>query len=237
MTKLLVTEITRMGPAVCVIGLQRDKEKVQSIRPVPTWVNGWLHFPYQRGEVLECSLAPICGAPPHVEDRALTKNFRKSATVGESDIVTYLRKAECADSLRGLFECAVYENKKGSGVYARPTEAHRSICGCQTQNLRLELCGNELRATLVLASGELLRDLPVVDRDWLDFKDAALAVERGANLAARLERFLNSQLQYKIMSCPHHFVRIGLTRPYREVCWLMLDALFPMPKAEWLEEF
>ena len=237
MTKLLITEITRMGPAVCVIALQRDKEKVQSIRPVPTWVNGWLHFPYRRGEVLECSLAPICAAPPHVEDRVLTKNFRKAATVGESDMVTYLRKAECADSLRGLFECAVYENKKGSGVYARPAEAHRSICGCQTQNFRLELCGNELRATLVLSSGELLRDLPVVDRDWLDFKDAALAVERGAKLAARLERFLNSQFQYKIMSCPHHFVRIGLTRPYRDVCWLMLDTLFPMPKAEWLEEF
>lgn len=56
------------------------------------------------------------------------------------------------------------------------------------------------------------------------------------NRAARVERFLNSQFQYKIMSCPHHFVRIGLTRPYREFCWLMLDTLFPMPQADWLEE-
>jgi hypothetical protein len=52
-----------------------------------------------------------------------------------------------------------------------------------------------------------------------------------------LDRFLNSQFHYKIMSCPHHFVRIGLTRPYKDVCWLMLDTLFPLPKAEWLEEF
>ena len=87
----------------------------------------------------------------------------------------------------------------------------------------------------MLFSGEVARDLPVVDRDWLDFTDAA--ENRGANRAARLERFLNSQFQYKIMSCPHHFVRIGLTRPYREVCWLMLDTLFPIPKADWLEEF
>lgn len=237
MSKLLITEITRMGPAFCVIGLQRDKEKVQSIRPVPTWVNGWLRFPYQRGEVLECSLAPICGAPPHVEDRALTREFKKSATVGESDMVAYLRKAECADSLRGLFGCAIRENKKGNGAYAFPAEAQRSICGCRTQNLRLELCGNELRATLSLSSGELLRDLPVVDRDWLDFLDAAFAENRGANRAARFERFLNSQFHYKIMNCPHHFVRIGLTRPYRDVCWLMLDTLFPLPKADWLEEF
>lgn len=237
MTKLLITEITRMGPAFCVIGLQHEQQKFQSIRPVPTTVNGWLHFPYRRGEVLECSIAAICGSAPHVEDRTLTREFRKSATVGESDTVAYLCKAECADSLRSLFECAVYENKPGSGAYALPAEARRSICGCNTQNLRLELCGNELRATLVLSSGELLRDLPVVDRDWLDFMDTALAESRGANRAARFERFLNSEFHYKVMSCPHHFVRIGLTRPYRDVCWLMLDTLFPLPKAEWLEEF
>jgi hypothetical protein len=237
MTKLLITEITRMGSAFCVIGLQRDKEKFQSIRPVRTWVNGWLNFPYRRGEVLGCSLLPTCGAPPHVEDRALTRTFRKSASVGESDTVAYLLKAENGDSLRSLFECATYENKHGSGAYALPTQARRSICGCRTQNLRLELCGNELRATLVLSSGELLRDLPVVDRDWLDFLDAALTENRGANRAARFERFLNSQLHYKIMNCPHHFVRIGLTRPYRDVCWLMLDTLFPLPHTEWLEEF
>lgn len=157
--------------------------------------------------------------------------------MGESETVAYLRKAECADTLRGLFECVVYENKRGSGAYALPAEALRSICGCYTQNLRLELCGNELRATLVLSSGELLRDLPVVDRDWLDFMDAALAENRGANRAARFARFLNSQFHSKIMNCPHHFVRIGLTRPYRDVCWLMLDTLFPLPKTDWLQEF
>jgi hypothetical protein len=237
MTKLLITEITRMGPAFCVIGLQRDDQKFQSIRPVPSSVNGWLHFPYQRGEILECSLAPFGGVPPHVEDRALTRNFQKSSVVTEREVVGHLQRAECSKSLGGLFGCRIYENTRGSGVYALPAEARRSICGCHTKNLRLELYGNELRATLVLSSGEVVRDLPVVDRDWLNFKDAALAAHRGANRAARLERFLNSQFQYQIMSCPHHFVRIGLTRPYRELCWLMLDTLFPMPQADWLEEF
>lgn len=237
MTKLLITEITRMGPAFCVIGLQRDQKTFQSIRPVPASVKGWLHFPYQRGEILECSLTPLSGTPPHIEDRVSTRGFRKCSKVAEQEVAGYLRRAECSESLRGLFECRIYENKRGNGVHALPGEARRSICGCRTQNLRLELCGNELRATLVLSSGELLRDLPVVDRDWLDFMDDALAEKRGANRAARFERFLNSLFSYKIMSCPHHFVRIGLTRPYRDVCWLMLDTLFPLPKAAWLEEF
>lgn len=125
-------------------------------------------FPYQRGEILECSLAPFSGTAPHVEDRISTRGFRKCSTVVEEEVAGYLHKAECSDSLRDLFECRIYENKRGSGTHALPAEARRSICGCHTQNIRLELSGNELRATLVLSSGELLRDLPVVDRDWLE---------------------------------------------------------------------
>jgi hypothetical protein len=236
-TKLLITEITRMGPASCVIGLQRDKEKIQSIRPVPAGANSWLHFPHQRGDILECALAPLPAAKPHIEDRTATRGFQKSSSVAEAETVSYLRKAEMANSVPDLFGCRIHENKKGAGLHAAPQEAKRSICGCETQNLRLELYANELRATLALPSGEVLRDLPVVDRDWRDFIDAALAPGRGANRTARLERFLNSQFHYKIMSCPYHFIRLGLTRPFHDLCWLMLDTLFPLPRPEWLEEF
>jgi hypothetical protein len=237
MTKLLITEITRMGPAFCVIGLQRDNERIQSVRPIPSSANGWTHFPHRRGEILECSLVPLPAARPHVEDRVSTRGFQKSAVIPEAEIVTWLRRAECSQSLSGLFGCVVHENKNGSGLYVSPGEAQRSICGCDTQNLRVELYANELRATLVLSSGEVLRDLPVVDHNWRDFVEKALASDRGANRLSCLERFLNSQFHYKIMSCPHHFVRLGLTRPFHDLCWLMLDTLFPLPKSEWLEEF
>jgi hypothetical protein len=237
MTKLLITEITRMGPAFCVIGLQREKDKIRSVRPVSATANSWLHFPYRRGDVLQCDLAPFSGAKPHVEDRVSTRGFQKESTVPEAELVTFLRKAEFADSLRELFGCVLHENKSGSGLFAMPPEAKRSVCGTVTQNLRLELCANELRATLALPSGEVLRDLPVVDRDWRDFMEAALAIRRGANRLARLERFLNLQFHYKVRSCPYHFIRLGLTRPYHDLCWLMLDTLLPLPKQDWLEEF
>ena len=237
MTKLLITEITRMGPAFCVIGLHRENGNIRSVRPVTSTANSWLHFPYHRGDVLQCELVPFSGAKPHIEDRVLTGGFQKESAVPEPEVVTYLRKAEIAGSLPDLFGCALHENRNGSGLHAIPLEPVRSICGTETRNLRLELCANELRATLVLSSGEVLRDLPVVDRDWRDFIDAALVESRGANRVGRLERFLNSQFHYKILSCPHHFIRLGLTRPYHDLCWLMLDTLFPLPKQEWLEEF
>ena len=237
MTKLLITEITRRGPAFCVIGLEREKNRIRSVRPVTATANSWMHFPYLRGDVLQCDLAPFAGCKPHVEDRVSTRGFRKESAVPEAEVVTYLRKAEIGSTLEDLFGCVLHENKTGSGLFAKPPEAKRSVCGTVTQNLRLELCANELRATLALPSGEVLRDLPVVDRDWRDFIEAALAISRGANRLARLKRFLNSQFQSKILSCPHHFIRLGLTRPYHDLCWLMLDTLMPLPKRDWLEEF
>lgn len=237
MNKLLITEITRMGPAFCVIGLHREKERIHSVRPISSTANSWLYFPYHRGDVLRCDLAPLAGSGPHVEDRISTCGFQRDATVSEGQVVTYLRLAEFAGSLPDLFGCRLHANKSGSGLYAFPAQAKRSICGTQTRNLRLELYANELRGTLALSSGEVLRDLPVVDRDWRDFMEAALDPSRGANRLTRLERFLNSQFQYKIMTCPHHFVRVGLTRPYHGLCWVMLDTLFPLPQQDWLQEF
>ena len=161
------------------------------MRPVTATANSWLHFPYQRGDVLKCDLAPLPGAKPHLEDRMSTRGFQKDSTIAEGEVVTYLRRAELAGSLSELFACALHPSKSGSSLYAYPREAQRSVCGTQTRNLRLEIYGNEVRATLALDSGEVLRDLPMVDRDWRDFLEAALVPARGANRLARLQHFLN----------------------------------------------
>ena len=115
MTKLLITEITRMGPAFCVIGLQRENEKIHSIRPVPSSANGWMYFPHQRGDVLDFSLTSFPCAKPHVEDRVSTRAFQKSSALAEAEIVPYLRRAELARSLSELFGCRIRVNKKGDG--------------------------------------------------------------------------------------------------------------------------
>jgi hypothetical protein len=237
MTKLLITEITRMKEAFCVIGLEREAATIHSIRPLPRFGIGWRHFPYRRGDILENNFLRLPAPRPHVEDRTSLQEFRKTGEVQEAEIVPYLRRAETAGCLADLFGCRIRENRRGAGDYAEPGEARRSICGCETQNLLIELYGNELRASLVLPSGEALRDLPMVDRDWNDFIDAALAEGRGANRHARLEGFLKAKFQHKVISCAHHYVRLGLTRPYKERCWVMLDTLFPLPVREWLEEF
>jgi hypothetical protein len=114
MNKLLITEITRMGPAFCVIGLQREDGKIRSVRPVTSTANSWLHFPYHRGDVLQCDLAPFSGAKPHIEDRVSARGFQKESAVPEPQIVAFLRKAEIAGSLPDLFGCALHENRKAA---------------------------------------------------------------------------------------------------------------------------
>src|SRR5258708_24597819 len=111
MPKLLITEITRMGPAFCVIGLQRENEKIQSIRPVPASANSWLHFPHQRGDILECALTPFPAMKPHIEDRTATQAFQKSSSVAEAETVSYLPKAKLPNSLLDLFPCPIYCTK------------------------------------------------------------------------------------------------------------------------------
>lgn len=237
MTNLLITEITRMGPAFCVIGLEHENQAIYSIRPLPPVGKGWKHFPYRRGDILEFSLIKLPCERPHFEDRASTRGIRKLRGIPQEEVVKYLRRAESADSLKDLFGCDLHENRSGRGVFVPQGKGMRSICGCSTQNLRLDRIGKELRAALTLPSGESVRDIPVVDRDWNEFVEAALAPSRGANLLQRLERFFASQFDRRVLGCAHHFVRLGLSRPHPDRCWLMLDTLFPLPQTSWLEEF
>jgi hypothetical protein len=237
MTKLLITDITRMGPAFCVIGLAHEDKTIHSIRPIPPQGVGWAQFPYRRGDILEFNLHNLPCERPHVEDRVSTRGMRKVREIPHGEVVKYLRRAECADCLKDLFGCEVHENRTGRGVFIPQGQGNRSICGCSTQNLRIERVGKELRAALALSTGESLRDIPVVDRDWNEFVESALAPARGKNLEQRLQRFLASHLDQKILDSSEHFIRLGVTRPHLDCCWLMLDTLFPLPQTSWLEEF
>ena len=214
---------------------QRERQKFQSIRPIPASAHSWNYFPHQRGDILEFSLTPFSGASPHVEDRVSMRDFRKTAAVAEPEVASYLGKAECSDSLRGLFECAIHENRQGSGVYAlrprpgaRSAVATRRISGWSFTGMSCEprWCSFQVKSRGTCP--------------WLTAIGWTLRMPRriAGRIAPQSHRsHLSPTSQYRIMSCPHHFVRIGLTRPYREVCWLMLDTLFSIPKADWLEEF
>jgi hypothetical protein len=126
----------------------------------------------------------------------------------------------------------------GSGaVWVKPQEAARSICGCEFRYARFRWKHDRWRVELRLSAGEILRSLPIVDRDWNDFLDHAANLAGSQNPAERLRTFLNGPVASAIWNDERRFARIGLARPNQQgACWLMLDSLFPLPRREWLAE-
>ncbi len=225
-----------MGPGFCVIGLERQGQSFCSVRPLPPWGNAWLVFPYQRGDILQFLFSSIPTVSPHVEDHPSSGVLGKAGQVSEADLVGYLHKAETSENLRGLFKCVINENTKGSGVYVEPDTALRSICGCKVLNVRFQLFPEAVRVTLLLPSGEILRDLSVVDRDWNEYIARVLQKITGANRLDRANRFLNLVMAEYLLNDANPFARIGLTRLHNEKHWLMLDSLFPLPRIAWFDQ-
>ena len=236
MTELILSEITRMDPGFCVIGIYMDGRGFRSVRPFPHYGFAWRDpFPYKRGDKLQLELSGIPLTRPHVEDRQSFGIPTKVGELSEMELLNCLRKSEIAHSLRELFGCGVRIKRHGAFVIGRL--AQRSVCGAEPHNVRLKWEAGKLRAAVALPSGETLPDLPVVDRSWRAFAEAVMAEMTGANLAQRLNRYFAQRLQRDALDGKSHFLRIGLARPERGACWLMVDTLFPFPRKSWFKEF
>jgi len=235
MTELILSEITRMKPGVCIIGIKPAEKGYRSVRPGPPYGHAWpLRFPHHRGDKLQFELSEAGRIPPHIEDHWSTGVRGQTGRVSEAELLACLQKAEVAGSVRELFGYKVCSKRRGAYVLAK--FARRSICGVEAPRIRLSWEAKEIRASVVLPSDETLPDLPVVDHSWHSFAEAALEQMDGANKIQRLNRFLTQRFQRGILKGEKHFLRIGLTRPTPNVCWLMVDTLFPFPRKSWLAE-
>jgi len=237
MTDLVISEITQMGPGFCVIGIEETEGLFRSIRPIPPVGYSWRLFDHKRGDILRFELTTKVSFSPHVEDR---KSAGVPGIVGrrtESDLLKCLRRAEVADQVKHLFGCELRENPMGGpSVWVDPNEAKRSICGCSFDNVHFVVHLERIRVALSLPSGETLRGLPLVDRDWNGFAEQCLKRIAGPDTRKKLQHFLNTKIRHAIPNRSAGFARIGLSRPLEERCWLMLDSLFPLPQPAWLDD-
>jgi hypothetical protein len=159
---------------------------------------------------------------------------------GEVQLVDMLQRAEMSANLEGLFGCELHTDTQAGNAWVDPSSATRSICGCHFRNIRFRVFGDSgevnLRAKLVLRSGETLNSLPVVDRDWRHFFDDLVQGCSESRTTPDPETFLNRSVRRELVRAPYGFARIGLARgrPNEGKCWLMLDSLFPQPNPAWL---
>jgi hypothetical protein len=184
--------------------------------------------------------APTSASPPHLEDQNTYGLAPGGEGVGEVELVGMLQSAEVAADLEKLFGCELHTDTHGGNAWVDPGSATRSICGCQFKNIRFRVFSDpgdaNLRARLVLQSGETLNSLPVVDREWRRFLSALIHRSSESGVSPAPEGFLNRSIWGKLMRAPYRFARVGLARgkQMEGKCWLMLDSLFPQPNAAWL---
>ena len=229
-----------MRRGCCVIGLELNKDRFRSLRPIPHHSTAWDKFQYGRADKVAFDLSAMRVTPPHIEDR-LAASEKKVGSLTEAELVSCLKQAEMATSIKELFCCDVHSSPRGgAAVYVDPEDGKRSICGCKVESVRFSLrfFPPKIRAALALTSGESLQSLPVVDVEWLGFAvDLASQVKDKPSFRPQLQSFFDSFVRDEIMSSPIRFARIGLARPDKDgFCWLMLDSLFPLPKKAWLKE-
>jgi len=237
MTELILSDITRMAGGHCIIGLEKHGQRFRSVRPMPARFPdafAWpADFPHYRGDRLQFELSPVEVFRPHLEDRKSTGVRGENGKLKEEELAECLRRAEVAEKVPDLFGCSVQPGKTGASVHA--PKAARSICGAEARKVRLKWEANALRSYVALASGDVLADLPVVDRSWHRFVEAVIEKMSGANRGQRLNRWLGA-LALDSHAC---FVRLGLTRPHPARfgrCQVMLDTLLPMPRQSWLND-
>ena len=243
MPELILSDITVMGQGYCVIGLEKlPTEKFRSVRPMPPLGFAWRDpFKFKRGDCVNVHWKNVALARPHIEDCPSAGLAGPARVLSEGELIACLKKAETAQNLETLFDCAIQRSTQGGrAVWVNPEEARRSICGCEYENLRIRLFPEppnfNLRAEILLTSNERLSSIPVVDREWREFARRVVCRIQRADPLPLAERFLNRLVSYKILLTPERFVRIGLPRPRADQhCWLMLDSLFPQPQASWLD--
>jgi hypothetical protein len=242
MTELILSDITIMGQGYCVLGLERVGNSYQSIRPMPPQGFAWREpFPFRRRDRVSVSLQAVETHLPHFEDRQSQGMRVCGERLPEESLVECLKKAEVSTNLENLFDCPVQAGSQGGrALWVDPSTAKRSVCGCEYENVRFRIYpeaeGYALRAELVVASGERIPSIPIVDRSWRRFVAALLKRVTRSEPLPFVERFLNRTIHPKLVISLSRFARIGLPRPRENAqCWLMLDSLFPQPQRPWLD--
>ncbi len=245
MPELILSDITVMDPGYCVLGLERvGSAHFRSVRPLPPAGYAWREpFPFKRGDCVQFRATPSKALSPHVEDLqcAGTGLELVEGSLKENELVGSLRKAEIAADLEQLFGCELRASTRGGrAVWVSPTDARRSICGCEYQNIWFRLYAERddftLRARLSLGANERLESVPIVDRDWRQFVARLIENKGGLSQVSEAEHVLNRAVRQKLLVSPQRLIRIGLPRPGDDgQCWLMLDSLFPHPAESWLD--
>ncbi|MBF0554521.1 MAG: hypothetical protein HQK96_08215 [Nitrospirae bacterium] len=233
---ILITDLTYMRNGVCIAGVNLDTFK--NIRPQRFSSNIQMDF-IETNNIYPCSICTFAGTPkrnavpPHTEDFRIRDNVTFRRFVSQNEWQELLQHI-CCPSLPDMLNNSIQEDKwitPGADVPSL------SLIKLETKPIISSITIKDNGSTDIRASftsGNMTFCLKVNDVQLVDFLSSRHRMQEiptysddaYADDAYAGERFLQEINDELFQKDAYTYVRIGLTRPYQEKCWLQINGIY-----------
>ncbi|MBF0488365.1 MAG: hypothetical protein HQK98_09415 [Nitrospirae bacterium] len=233
---VLITDLTYMRNSVCIAGVNLDTFK--NIRPV--MFSGKIQMDFiEANNIYPCAVCTFTGmpkintTPPHTEDFSVRDSVSFRRFVSQNEWQELLQHSS-SHSLPDRLNNSIQEDKWIAPATDVPS---LSLIKLETKPIIRSITISkdnrpDIRASFT--SGNRQFCLKVNDLQLIDFlvsryqmrEPATYADDAYADDAIAGEQFLQGINDDLFQKDTYTYVRIGLTRPYQEKCWLQINGLY-----------
>ncbi|MBF0457495.1 MAG: hypothetical protein HQK99_06330 [Nitrospirae bacterium] len=227
-THVLIADLTYMRNGVCIAGINLDNFK--NIRSVLFSGHFQMDF-IEKNNIYPCAIVTVEGMPkinvipPHTEDFQIRDNPEFRRFVSQKEWLEILR--QCSHhSLHDRLNNSIHENK-----WITPGTDVPSLSLIKLENRPLissitikRDTSTDIRASFI--SGDSAFNLKLNDIQLVDFIVNRYRIRTLDSPSYAGEQVLQEVNDELFPENQHYYLRIGLTRPYQEKCWLQINGIY-----------
>lgn len=229
--RLVITDLSRMKEGrVCIFGFDEDRRHIRPVIPY-TGINESYIFNEEGQRIIkpfaevEFEFIRPMPEPPHTEDCAINTNYKPKLirTLSENESKKFLEEI-LDESVKAIFGAAIHDNRyiKTGGIRSIGTIKVKEILSVNyTIKSIKENDKYNYRMTFSDMSGDVY-NLPITDCAFKKYCDNQ-RIQKGKTtdvICHELQRILNQS---------EVFLRVGLTRLYKDVYWLQVSGVHAFP--------
>jgi hypothetical protein len=231
--EIVITDVTRMNArTVCIAGINH---KGLTIRPIVFNLGGTPEkYLYQNEQaiirprsVVRVNIEPIDGlAPPHLEDYLWlqpekTEWLRQTTEERWLNLLKHTNKP----SVKEVFEADLHQKKNiaaGTGTRSLGTLKPRLVHTVDFKTVFYEKEKRDYRMSFVDESEQYFYGIKINDLNFQSYVDY---LQRRKKLSPEAI----SEKMTKMLRRAHLWLRLGLTRPYNNWCWIQITGIYTFP--------
>ncbi len=213
-----------MKNGMCIAGVNLDNFK--NIRPV--LFSGHIQMPFiEKNNIFPCAICTFEGmpkinaSPPHTEDFSVNDNVVFRRFISQSEWFDILRHCS-SKSLPERLNSSIREDKWITPGTDVPSLSLIEPEGRPAISSITNGTSPDIRASFISGGREFC--LKVNDKQLTDYLSNRLRLPPINSIA---EKQFISEINDELFSKDtYNYVRIGLTRPYQERCWLQINGMY-----------